>query len=822
MARRAWHRATRRAFTALFFFAVSGTVSAAGFVSGARVSKAGDLVSVTVTFSCNVSYLGHDPVNAGDQLRIQLEPNSLCRGVAPQAAITREQLRPAAADDAKLVDIEYDGTLPAGPVLKFRFGDAVRFGVEAFTNTPTVMVRVYPAGQASQQLRSATTVPDRVSRRVPAVAAGPTRYVINLQSSDSQPAATDLPALDLEAGQELFVTQALINGVTWYRIRLGYFPTAEVATRKLASLRADFPGAWIDRAGKDPMQQSVVPSTTRATTAARSTTAAPRDMDLASLMSDARRAMTAGELAKAVQIYTKVLQQPESPWHPQAQEFLALARERNGQLAHAKAEYERYLDRYPDNEDAARVRQRLAALISRSAASGGPDASGGTAAAAMAAAPRPARHPWTVRSFVTQYYRRDVNQVNENNEVIAQSALYSDINLDARRRGERFDLSTRISGGYRYDFLGEDDGSGNDFRLSYAYADLADARIGLSGRLGRQSRNSGGVLGRFDGVNLTYHLTEHIRVETVAGKPVNSVSDGVDDARTFYGLSSNVATFGEKLDLGVFLLQQDVETMTDRQAVGTEMRYFDERRSLWAMVDYDTAFDELGSLFVQGSLRLPSETTLSAVVDRRRSPFLSASNALIGQPVSDFDALLQMFTEEEIRQLALDRAAKATTLTLGVSHPVSPKLQINVNASESMLASTPDSAGISGTPESTYLYVSTDLIASSLLTEGDVSIIGVRYADSEMTQTWSLNLDARFPIGSHFRVNPRVQVSRRDIVSDGSIEWSYTPGLRLQYRKDRRFRIDVETGLLSSSRKLSTVQQDRKAWFVNLGYQFIY
>ena len=61
----------------------------------------------------------------------------------------------------------------------------------------------------------------------------------------------------------------------------------------------------------------------------------------------------------------------------------------------------------------------------------------------------------------------------------------------------------------------------------------------LRGRLGRQSRNTGGVLGRFDGLNLSYQATDLIRVDTVMGKPVNSTTDGIDSSRSFYGISTN-------------------------------------------------------------------------------------------------------------------------------------------------------------------------------------------------------------------------------------------------------------------------------------------
>jgi len=581
-------------------------------------------------------------------------------------------------------------------------------------------------------------------------------------------------------------------------------------------------GAWIDQEGPATTPPSAiaadaVPVPLPAPEAGVRSVAV--ESEIAGLMRDAKRAMTAGELPRAIQIYTKVLQLPDSTYHPEAQEYLALARERNGQIAHARAEYQRFIALYPDNDGAPRVKQRLAALLAQPSSAAAPLAAARPSSSGTRAG---AQSPWTVRTFLTQYYRRDVNQVNDNDEVVSQSALFSDVNLDARRRGERYDFSARVSGGYRYDFLGETEGSGNRARLSYAYADLADSRSGLRGRLGRQSRNSGGVLGRFDGANLAYQVNDRLRLEAVAGKPVNSTADGLDDERTFYGISSTFGLIADDLETGVYFLQQDVNGMTDRQAVGAELRYFGERKTLWAMADYDTSFDELGSLFVQGSWRMGAQTTLTGVIDRRRSPFLSASNALIGQSLTEFSELQSLFTEEEIRQLALDRAAQSSTITLGLSRPLTPKLQINVNVSDTEIDSTPDSGGIAGLPASSYRYVSTDFIASSLITEGDVSVFRFRYADTENNSTYSTSLDARFPIGGRLRINPRLRLDYREIKADASTQLTYSPGLRLQYRKDRNLRIDVETGMQFASREMETMNQDRESWFVNLGYQWFF
>jgi len=798
------------------------TLAATGFVAGSKVSRVGDLAAVTITFNCDVQYIEHDPESSGSQLRLRIEPTPVCTGVSPTAAISQERFRPASADLAKLVDIEYDGESTAGPILRLNFDEDVNFAVDPFTSARNVIIRVR-LGPVQQP--AAVTPDDRPASRMTRRDQAPdVRFVINLQSSERPPATADLPKIDLEPGLELMVTTAEIDGRTWHRIRVGYYESADAAARALSVIREQFPTAWIDRdveSGTRVADSAMVVAETAAIeeqAADQPVIATESEAEIVRLMAEGRRLMTAGELPRAVQIYTKVLLQPESRFHPEAQEFLALARERNGQIAHAKAEYERYLDVYPDNEGADRVRQRLAALIAQPRAREQQVA--GTPA--RASSPSRTRRPdvWTFRSFLSQYYRRNENQLNDGDQVVNQSALYTDVNIDARRRGERFDFSTRITAGYRKDFLDEPDG--DEWRVSYAFVDLADAKYSLRGRAGRQSRNTGGVLGRFDGLNLSYQATDRLRVDGVVGKPVNTTADSIDDSRTFYGLSTNFGPIADDLEIGAFFIQQSVEDLTDRQAIGAEMRYFGENKSLWGIVDYDTSFNEVASVFLQGSWRLPSSLTLTGLYDQRRSPLLSMSNALIGQPVTGFDQLIDFFTEDELRQLALDRAANTRTTSIGASMPLSPKFQLNANASRSLVDATPESGGVFATPQTTYLYVSTDFVGSSLITEGDVSLIGLRFADSENTAVYTVNLDTRFPIGNYIRFNPRVRVDYREIKSDSSTQWVYTPGIRIHYRKDRRFRIEFEAGMQISSRDMAALTEDRKSYFANIGYQFIF
>jgi len=794
----------------LLVLAAPVTWAGPGFISIARVSGDELNADIAISFNCKAQYIRHEPQGRGDHVRIYLDPTGICNGVSPLVASSRALMRPLNADMARLSDLEYDGESAAGSVLTLSFSEPVDYTVDMSDISFELVVHVRPV---SAQTAEAAERPVVDHRRVAQAPVEMPDYAINLASFQRIPTIADAPGLIPASTQRLYYSEANVDGESWYRLRLGSFSSVDEASVVLAGLRRKFPDAWIGEIDTDEVTVEMIAVEDDEIPVLSSLGDGASKVDL--LMEEARKTMAAGDTSRAIQIYTKILQMPENSRQPQAQEYLALAREKNGQMAHAKAEYRRYLSMYPDDDGAARVAQRLAALLAtgRQASS----ASGGQGIGKVAK-----QSDWRIQTFFSQYYRRDANQQNEQEQIVSHSALYSDVNFDARRRGERFDFSSRVSAGYRSDFLGEEVGSGNETRISYAYADLADAKTGWRGRFGRQSRNTGGVLGRFDGLNVGYQASERLLLNAVVGKPAYSASDGVDSARSFYGASLNFGPILENLDLGLFYIDQKIDGIQDRQAIGTEFRYFGTSQSLWGMIDYDLAFGELSSAFLQGSWRLPSRLSLHAVIDRRGSPFLSTSNAIIGQPVASFDELAVIFSENELLQLSQDRTPVSTTFTVGLSYPISPKLQINADTSHSTIEETPASGGVLSTPGATYSYYSTSLIASSLFKEGDVTIFGARYSDSDTTKVVSLTVDSRYPIGRTWRINPRLRVDRRQRLADSSYEWLYTPGLRIQYRRSQKLRIELEVGKQFSQRETVDADLDRESYFIRLGYQLFF
>jgi len=260
---------------------------------------------------------------------------------------------------------------------------------------------------------------------------------------------------------------------------------------------------------------------------------------LASLVADARAAMTARDYTKAIAALTKLQRQPEFPQRAAMQELLGLARERSGQLAHAKAEYEEYLRRYPTGEAAERITRRLATLRAASLAARTGTGGGGAAATG-----------WTVNGGFSQTYRNDSTSVSNtvngptgavpnNSPTQQQNAVYTDVDLLARDRGERFDLLARVSAGYAKNFAGSSATSSNDStkRVSVATIEIDDRKWGLLGRFGRQSRNSDGVLGTFDGAFASWQIVPSWAINVTAGYPVEQTNLGIQRERSFWSVA---------------------------------------------------------------------------------------------------------------------------------------------------------------------------------------------------------------------------------------------------------------------------------------------
>jgi len=307
----------------------------------------------------------------------------------------------------------------------------------------------------------------------------------------------------------------------------------------------------------------------------------------------------------------------------------------------------------------------------------------------------------------------------------------------------------------------------------------------------------------------------------VIGFPVDSTrSMNIETDKRFYGLSLDLGTFAEHWDFNTFIINQDVNGITDRQAIGGEVRYFQPERSFFSLVDYDMYYSELNTFLFVGNWMFPTKTTFNISLDYRKSPVLTTSNALISQTVDSVADLLGSFSEDEVRNLAEDRTAETKSLTVGVSHPINHKFQVSGDITVSELTGTEASGGVEATAGTGNEYfLSSQIIGNSLIKEGDIAILGVRYSDTDSYQTTALNLNTRYPINRDWRINPRLQFDYRTNNQSSGTQSTIRPSIRMDYRWKRRIRFEFEAGGEWSNEKLSDQTDKTSAYFFNSGYR---
>jgi hypothetical protein len=536
--------------------------------------------------------------------------------------------------------------------------------------------------------------------------------------------------------------------------------------------------------------------------------AAPLDPRVAELMGEGRKAFTAGDYPRAALLFDQVARGPEGPASPEAREFLGLARERSSQLAHAKAEYEEYLRLYPTGEGADRVRQRLAAM---------------TTAHATPSAPRSVRQErrppaFEIDTFGSVYagFRRE-ELFTQGEALLVDNSLLTDVHLDARVRRHGRSLRSQVAASYWHGFLA--DGSHGEARLYTAFLEAGEPGEGLSGSVGRRSASERGVIGRYDGVQLSHPLGERWEVGAVAGFPLDTPDfDDFEWSRYLAGVNAGVHGLAEGLDANVFAVGQMDAGTPDRAAIGGELRYFSKGRMLAAFVDFDVYFLSLNVAQIFGTWPVHPRLFLTATLDYRNVPVLTTRNALIGQPEGDLGGLEDLFSESEIKELAEDRTARAGSFTLNASYQLTRTLQLAGDFIASHFWGTETSGGVPGFPGMGFEFgYSARLIANDVLAAGDLGVLTLRYFDGSSVDSVGASLDARYPLTPDLRLNPRLWTDFRTADLGGDVV-RVVPTLRLDWRL-LGFEIQPEAGF-EWLEPIGGPSQRQLGYLVSLGVRY--
>ena len=537
------------------------------------------------------------------------------------------------------------------------------------------------------------------------------------------------------------------------------------------------------------------------------------------LVAESRVAAGLGDYAKAIQLLNAALNFPPHAYSQNAQELIGVAREKNGELAKAKAEYNLYLSLYPEGDGVKRVRQHIADIHEASKSK------------TTAKAKKPTREisETTVYGSWDQYYY-DAHSHNyesdptTNSHSHDQSSLMSSLNLTARSRQNQYDSKLVYRNRQTMDFLPQIGSSkhSNRDRTDAAYAEVANSEVDYLVRAGRQSGNSGGVLGRFDGGLLRYGLTSKLRVNLVAG---TLDEYKVDYKRHFYGINLDIGPLAENWSGNTFFINQETDNVTDRRAVGGELRYFKNDRSVYSLVDYDTMFHRLNTFMVQGNLQAEDTTNYNVLYDHRKSPILQMINSLSSvpvapgspQPTTIRQALQQGQTEELLRSLAIANTLDTNLYLLGVTRQITPRWQLGADVQLSRVSGGDSTAAVAAATNAllennpfidpltlqnlsnsfaggnTYTY-HVQAVGLDTLFKNDTSIISASITTGPTSLVESVVLTNIMVPRENWRLDSSIKLTRID-TDPSTMQYVVSPTMRASYRLGTKATLEAEIGL---------------------------
>ena len=783
-----------------------------------------------IRFNESVSYINHHTENARKTIRINIRP-LLIRFIPLSSLHINEIIHPKENNNAGLNLIRLENTDNNQLVLSLDFQTAVTFNITQDSGSKIISIYLDQVGQSKKRLQKNLTAPDlsaEIENKY---------YTINLLSSQKPLKTDNVPRQKIYKNHTIYIAENIVNGRHWYRLRLGYFSSWKKAKIALRKIKQSYPKAWISRVNDENLKKAKQWLALDTLAAAKKeeskekqakpkkeikprinipdkdfiVTGKSENKKVNFLMDKGRNAMIDGEYRKAISYYKKAYQLAQGDEKKLALEYLGLARERNGQIAHAKAAYRKYLKDYPnDGENTERVRQRLETILTARLK---------PKKKIRRADKRKSKEvKWETFGALFQFYRYQTDDSDQTGTTKVDNSLTTNLSLSMRRRSEDYDMRFRFDGSHRYDALTNKDSS--DSRLSKLYADITAKKSGLHTRFGRQTSHNYGILGRFDGIIIDYPLTNKYKTTFSYGYPVRSSRDNnVKTDTNFYGLGLEVTDIVSSWDATFYAIQQMRHSISDREAIGTEVRSVNSQRSVFALLDYDTSYSELNTatLITNWLFGKQNVSSLNLVVDYRKSPTLTTSNALIGQTVTSFESLAAAKTEEELRALAQDRTATYKTITLSGSTPLSKKYQLNGDITVSNLSGTPASDGVAATQstgnETAY---SLQFIGNNLLTENDVSIIGVRIANRSSADTTTYDLNSRIILNKEWKIRPRLRYETQT-QSNGVNRTIFKPSVRLDYNLKRNFKVELDTGY--DFKKIDgTTNTKETSFYINLGY----
>jgi hypothetical protein len=770
------------------------TANAGNKIDQIDVQRRGKDAEINIHFTAPVRYARHSTHDADKLLRIFTQPDTR----APSAA---QLLRSPETDMISRFTVTYPD---AENALTLAFDKATRFTVRQGANDRSLVVVVPVLANAqdwSAQIKPSETIaPLTAATPAPAIALAPAAAQVPTPPQSAAPAATPRIAQaavpqPTTGPQEFIPPSQVTPRASGRTVPVPVNPSAtpapvaapaEIQAAPPVSTPAGAVAAAQNLPTLTPLSKEEIESRAK------------------EWMDAAREAISRRNGVNAAARINQVLSLPPNSQTEAANALMGEAREFSGELRRAAAEYESYLKNYPNGAFTAHVKEKLAAVNKIFT----------TAGAAPGLGVRPGAGPaaWSINGGIAQYYYTGNSKIETltppppgqllfNRDTLSltdQKSLISNLDFSARRRDATTDTRIVVRETDNRNYL---QGQPSYDRLYAAYVEQTNKDLGYFVRAGRQTGQGGGVLGRFDGISVGYNINSSWRVNAVAGNPAEFRDPF---RRTVYGTSVEYVAQLGRPGISAYVVQQSLEGVKDRQAVGSEIRYFDQNVTVFSLLDYDTYFKAVNIAMVQANLRTASGTNYFANLDIRRSPPLSLTTALPGQisqdpfqPTLDFRSLFQSSVNalgvDQLRDQAAALSPTSSFYTMGFIHPVTPRWQLGADYRQSNFSETAASGILPAQPGSgTSHVVSGQALGNSLLLNNDsfVANSSLIFAPTYTGQFYNLAYivpvgDWRFDalLGYYYQTDNQSQRQTR-----------LTPTARMVYRIKKRLTLELDAG----------------------------
>jgi len=606
-------------------------------------------------------------------------------------------------------------------------------------------------------------------------------------------------------------------------ISIGFFPTEELLQEQLSWLTPLFPDGRIYQAG-DSLHNIVTSALIDGDIDTEAVGVFVLNFDnsgdfseqltSSQMLARAREFYDQGNYKSAALRYDLLAVFSDQATTAIAVELLGVSLERSGNYAQAAEAYQRVLNDFPNAVGAPRVGQRLMAMQSVAA----------TSAPQLRQASRQREEArLTTRGVFGQYYRSLSRSIDGRSSEDVMGLLTTDFDFRSTYQSGSHSLQARLNGYSLYDQLNGDD---TDLRIKRAYL-AYEHDSGASIKLGRQRDFDSGTFTSFDGIRLAYPLLENLEIFTSTGVPIyfSDVYDPID--YRFHALGAGWK-INEKWELTSYYNNQTLNGVTDREALGMRLFYVDEKLSNALTVDYDLAFSELNNLMWNVTWHYTDRIDISTVIGRQHSPFLSASNILIGQADLNLDVYLQSKENEDaLLDDALSRTSTNTYYSLAVNTDLREDLRLYASYYKSDLTDIPSSSFLlgeeiagQGNLEFSTSNVAVQLIKDGLFFANESTAFGLRHGTGSNNTSNQLFINERVRFGNRFTLMPRLSYTLIKLDQNGDKQHQLRYSLAAIYRPTRSTEFNLELGNEAIDRDIGDSTFDSTYIFV--GYRLIF